>query len=129
MFDIRVVDTDSQSYRDRTPLAVLSSAKHEKKRKYSLACQTRRATFTPVCMSVNGMMGCGATAFLKWVADRLSAKWGKAYGSVMEWIRTRLSFATLMPHYYVFRGVTLVSAHWVLLMGHPLMMFKFCLLM
>ena len=76
-------------------IAVIDSAEHEKKRKYSLACQDRRATFTPLCMSVDGTIGCEATSFLKWVADQLSAKWNRAYASVMGWIWTRLSFAIL----------------------------------
>ena len=74
LFDIRVVDIDTQSYHHCTPSAVLSSAKHEKKRKYSPACQDRRAIFTLLCMLVGDMMGREATAFLKQVADRLSAK-------------------------------------------------------
>ena len=55
LFDIHVVDTDAQSYRNRTPLAVLCSAECDKKRKYSQACLDRRATFTPLCVSVDGM--------------------------------------------------------------------------
>ena len=74
LFDIRVVDTDAQSYWNRTPLAVLCSAECDKK-KYSQACLDRRATFTPLCVSVDGMMGPEATMFLKRIADLLSAKW------------------------------------------------------
>ena len=32
LIDIRVVITDAQTYRNRTPLAVLSSAEHDKKK-------------------------------------------------------------------------------------------------
>lgn len=45
--DIHIVDTDAQSYHDCTPLAVLCSAEHSKKQKYSQPCQDRRATFNP----------------------------------------------------------------------------------
>ena len=38
LFDIHVVDTDAQSYQSQTPLAVLSSAEGDKKKKYSKAC-------------------------------------------------------------------------------------------
>ena len=95
LFDIRVVDTDAQSYRNRTPLAVLCSAECDKKRKYSQACLDQRATFTPLCVSVDGMMGHEAAVFLKQIADLLSAKWETDYGLVMGWIWTRLSFAIL----------------------------------
>ena len=54
-----------------------STAEHDKKQKYSQAYQDRRATFTPLFMSVDGMLGCEATAFLKWISDMLwlSGKW------------------------------------------------------
>ena len=92
LFDICVVDTDTQSYWNQTPLAVLSSAECDKKNKYSQACQDQRATFTPLCVSVDGTAGHEATAFLQQITDLLSAKWTMDYGLVMGWIRTRLSF-------------------------------------
>ena len=64
LFDIRVVDTDVQYYQNRTSLAVLSSAECDKKKKYSQACQDWRATFTPLYVPVDGVMGHGATAFI-----------------------------------------------------------------
>ena len=57
LFDIRVVDTDARSYLARSLRDVLCSAEGEKKRKYLQACQNRRATFTPLCVSVDGMLG------------------------------------------------------------------------
>ena len=104
LFDIRVVDTDAQSYRNRTPLAVLCSAECDKKRKYLQACLDRRATFTPLCVSVDGMMGHEAAMFLKRIADLLSAKWETDYGLVMGWIRTRLSFVILRATLLCNRG-------------------------
>ena len=62
------------SYHDHTPLAVLCSAEHNKKLKYSQACQDRKATFTPLVLSVDGMIGCEAAAFFRRIADLLSAK-------------------------------------------------------
>ena len=57
LFDIRVVDTDARSYCARSPKDVLGTAEGEKKRKYLQVCQDRRATFTPLCVSVDGMLG------------------------------------------------------------------------
>ena len=65
LFDIRVIDTNTQSYQDGTPLAV--------KQKYSQTCRDRKATFTPLCVSADDMSGCEATDFLKLVGDILSA--------------------------------------------------------
>ena len=56
LFDIRVVDTDARSYLARSPRDVLCSAEGEKKCKYLQACKNRRATFTPLCVSVDGML-------------------------------------------------------------------------
>ena len=63
LFDIRIVDTDAQSYCSRPPMDVLSAAEEEKKRKYQSACNDRRALFTPICVSVDGMMGKKAGVF------------------------------------------------------------------
>ena len=68
LFDICMVDIDAQSCCNHTPLAVLSPAKHEKKRKYSQGCQNKRATFTHLCVSVDVMMGHETAAFIKHIS-------------------------------------------------------------
>ena len=74
--DIQLVDTDTHSYQNQAPLAVLSSAEHNKK-KYSQACQDQRTTFTSLCMSIDSTMGneLHCTAFLQQNSDLLSKKW------------------------------------------------------
>ena len=59
MLDIRVIDTDAQSYAyaSRTVDAVVCSAEQEKKRSYSAAVEERRATFTAFVVSVDGVLG------------------------------------------------------------------------
>ena len=52
LFVIRVTDTDAQSYLNHTPKEVLETAEKEKKKKYSMACEKRRASFTPLCMEL-----------------------------------------------------------------------------
>ena len=56
MFDIRVVDIDAWSYRTRSPCDVLGSAE-VKKCKYLQGCHNQRATFTLLCVSVDGILG------------------------------------------------------------------------
>ena len=104
IFDVRIVDTDAPSYSSRTPQAVIQSAEVEKKRKYSSACQARRASFTPLCFSVDGVLGSEANFFLKRLADQLAMKWEKSYGVVMCWVRTRLAFAILRATMLCVRG-------------------------
>ena len=83
LLDIRVVDTDARSYRARSPHDVLGSAEVEKKCKYLQACQDRRATFTPLCVSVDGMLGSEAEFFVKRLGDFLAMRWERPYSVVM----------------------------------------------
>ena len=62
LFDIRIVDTDAPSYRSRTSQDILRSAELDK-RKYLQACQDCRASFTPICVSVDGLLGEGSRFF------------------------------------------------------------------
>ena len=104
LFDIRIVDTDARSYCSRPPMDVLFAAEEEKKRKYQSACNDRRAQFTPICVSVDGMMGKEAGVFVKRLADRLSRKWNCNYSTVLGWIRTHLTFAILRATILCLRG-------------------------
>ena len=61
------------SYRSRTPQDVLRTAESVKKRKYLQACLDRRASFTPLCMSVDGLLGKEAEFFLYRLDDFLAA--------------------------------------------------------
>ena len=92
VFDVRVVDMDAPSYRLRLPETVLCSAEVQEK-KYTTACVARCASFTPLCFSVDGMLGTEANFILNRLADRLSSKWEKPYSLVMGWVHARLSFA------------------------------------
>ena len=65
LFDIRVVDTDAQSFLYHAPNRFLLNAEMEQKNKYAEACAARRAYFTPLCFSVDGLAGSEAKCFLK----------------------------------------------------------------
>ena len=93
LFDIRVVDNDARSYLSQSPGAVLASAEAEKNRKYYDACTERRATFTPLCFSVDGLAGDEAACFLKHLARSLSINWERHHGEILEWLQARLEFA------------------------------------
>ena len=97
-------NTDAPSYRSRSPETVLRGAEVEKKKKYTAACLARRASFTPLCCSVDGMLGTEANFFLRRLADQLSSKWEKPYSSVMGWVQARLSFTILRATMICVRG-------------------------
>ena len=46
-------------------------------------------------MSVDGILGCEAMAFLKRIGDMFSAKWDVDYGTVIRLVYARLSFVIL----------------------------------
>ena len=104
LFDVRVMDTDAPSYCDCSPQAVLGSAEAEKKRKHLEPCLACHADFTPLCFSIDGMLGSEANCFLRRLADRLCAKWERSYSSVVGWVRSRPSFAVLRATMLCVRG-------------------------
>ena len=104
LFDIRIIDTDARSYLDRPPLDVLSAAESEKKKKYHHACSDRRALYTPLCISVDGLLGGEAAVFVKRIAERLSSNWDHNYSQVLGWIRTHLTFSILCATILCLRG-------------------------
>ena len=104
LFDIRVTDTDASSYGAHTPSVILRNAEREKKNKYSRACQERRAIFTPLCLSVDGLMGSEASFFVKRIADRLAVRWHTNYSTITSWVRTRIQFAVLRAAILCLRG-------------------------
>ncbi|KAL5506022.1 hypothetical protein EMCRGX_G007585 [Ephydatia muelleri] len=83
LLDVRVIDTDAQSYASRTVDAVLCSAEQEKKRKYSAAVEDRRASFTPFVVSVDGVLGHDAQHLMKRLCDQIAVKWEKSHSEVM----------------------------------------------
>ena len=95
LFNIRFVDTDAPSYSHRDVAAILSTAEEEKKRKYCDAAEVRHASFTPLVVSVDGVLGREAECFVKLLAENITIKWKRSYPKVAGWIRSRLSFAIL----------------------------------
>ena len=79
LFDIRVTDTDAQSYLHHAPESVLFQAETVKKQKYSAAATARRAHFTPLCFSVDGLAGSEAICLIKRLATGLSSRWERSY--------------------------------------------------
>jgi hypothetical protein len=104
LLDIRVINTDAESYRSRPVQCVLTNAENEKKRKYKTACEESRSAFTPFITSTDGVLGNEAQFFIKHLAERLAGKWQRSYSAVMSWTRVRLSFAILRATCQCIRG-------------------------
>jgi hypothetical protein len=104
LFDVRVMDTDAMSYASTSPQNALSNAEQVKKAKYAAACEQRRASFTPFVVSVDGVLGKEATAFIQRLSSSLAAKWQTSYSTTCSWVQTRLSFAVLRATNQCVRG-------------------------
>ena len=64
LFDVRVIDTHAKSYVGCTPQSVLEKPlKKEKKPKYLNTCEEKHVSFTPLCLSVDGLIGNEAKTF------------------------------------------------------------------
>ena len=79
LLDVRVVDTDAQSYASRTVDAVLCSAE-------------------------DGVLGHDAQHLMKRLCDQIAVKWEKSHSEVMGWVRARMDFAILRATNLCLRG-------------------------
>jgi hypothetical protein len=104
LFDVRVIDSDAPSYLNLSPSHVLKIAERDKKNKYNLACEGRHATFTPLCMTVDGLLGDECKSFLKHLSDFLSTKWEKPYHITYSWVKTKISFSLIRATNLCIRG-------------------------
>ena len=95
LFDVRVVDTDAPSHHTRSPEAILESGAKEKKRVYEQAVVEQRGNFTPIVLSVDGLLHREAEHFLKRIAANLAHKWEKPYSQTCGYVRARLAFAII----------------------------------
>ena len=102
--DIRVTDTDAESFKLKSVLQVLKSQEMDKKRKYKKPCEERRWHFTPFICSVDGALGKEALGFLKRLAHKLAIKWHSNYSVVMGFVRARVSLAIVRATSLCIRG-------------------------
>jgi hypothetical protein len=93
--DIRVADTDAESFKIKSVLQVLKTRETEKNRKYKKDCEERRWHFAPFVCSVDGALGKEALGFLTRLAHKLVVKWHSSYSVVMGFVRARLSLSIL----------------------------------
>jgi hypothetical protein len=77
----------------------------EKKTKYlQRIIQVEKANFSPFVMSTTGGIAPEATAFLKKLAQKLSAKLNQSYPNIMGYLRRKLRFELLKTTLMAVRG-------------------------
>ena len=93
VFDVRITDTDAESYLKTAPWKLLQEHKREKKKKYLDLCHEAHRHFTPLVYSIDGMEGKEAIAARKQLGAKLAAKWGRHYSQVCSMVKSRIGFA------------------------------------
>ena len=61
-------------------------------------------TFTPIVLTVKGVMGQECNTFHKSLAEKLSKKKGEKYDDIIRYIRVKLSFLVLKASLLCLRG-------------------------
>ena len=102
--DVKVVDTDAASYRDKDPMKVLELAERGKKRKYLKACLENRRHFTPFVVSADGLLGREANTYLRRIAALLAVKWDRPYSQVCGFVKARMAIAIVRATSRTLRG-------------------------
>ena len=104
-FDIRTTNADSASQRSKTIKSILKSHEQEKKRQYNArVMEVEQGTFTPIVVTVKGVVGQEGNRFHKALADKISEKTGEKYEDVTRLIRTKVSFLVLRAALLCLRG-------------------------
>jgi hypothetical protein len=87
IYDVRITDTQSCSYRNKDYQKVLAQQEKEKKNQYLQPCLEMRKDFTPLVYSVDGITGREAKNAEKHLAYHLSEKWHKQFPQMVYYVR------------------------------------------
>eukprot|EP00978_Attheya_sp_CCMP212_P019465 scaffold54527_cov24-Attheya_sp.AAC.2 len=109
--NVRICDTDSNSYLSSTPEKVLRKKELEKKKKYLQPCLDSRRDFTPCVLLVDGMLATEAKELNKRLAGKIANRWKTTYPKVCGWVNARISIATLRATHLCLRGSRVPIKH------------------
>ena len=93
-FDVKVFNAYALRYRTQSLKSSFVANEREKKRHYNdRIIKVDHGSFTPLIFSMNGGMGVEAEHFFKALANLLADKSDSYTSDIMNWIRTKISFA------------------------------------
>ena len=101
LFDIRIVNADAPSYATLSLESLFSKHRDEKKVKYNVAAELRRAPFTPKIATCDGIFDHEAKVYMKRLATLLSSKWSQSYSRIYGVSKQECKFATFALLAYV----------------------------
>ena len=93
-FDVKVFNPYAKSYRKRPPSQIFTQMEQLKRRSYEQRVRDiEHGTFTPLIFAATGGFGRAASVMYRRLASQLAEKWKEPYGTVMGWLRCRISFS------------------------------------
>ena len=107
---MRVVNTDANSYWEKSPEKFLEEAEKSKKKMYLEACLQQRRNFSPFVASIDGLLGVEAMTTLKRIASRLASKWRQSYSKTCGYVMSRIAITLVRATHRCIRG-SMVPAH------------------
>jgi hypothetical protein len=103
IFDVRITDNQSCSYRNKD-YWILAQQEKEKKNQYLCPCLEMRKDFTPLVYSVNGIAGREAKNAEKHLTYHLLEKWHKQLPQMVYYVRIQMAIAVVRANSLLIRG-------------------------
>ena len=94
-FDNRIMNADAPSYISKDWNTVAQIAAREKHRKYDVAAEDLRGSFTPLICSCDGVLHREFLSFQKRLSHALAEKWSKSLSQVTAWVRIKIQFSII----------------------------------
>ena len=104
LFDVCIVNADSNSLKHLSISAIFNQRKSEKKERYEDAAKARKATFTPIIASCDAAFDHEAEIYIKRLAVILSKKWRNSYSRTVGFLRARMQICILRSTSLCIRG-------------------------
>ena len=104
LFDICICNADAPSYQGKSIDSVFNEHKDFKRKKYAEAAEHKRASFSPILATCDGVFDFEAKAYTRQLAVLLSKKWSKSYAEVHGWIKARMQICIIRSVSLCLRG-------------------------
>ncbi len=104
-FDVKFTNAEADFQRHRSVKSILQSCEQAKKTAYNVrVMEIEQGTFTPIILTVKGVMGPEANRYHKTLASKIAEKTGERYDDVTRIIRVKISFLVLRAALLCLRG-------------------------
>ena len=104
-FDVRIFNPFASTHLNQSLTSSFISNEKEKKRKYNQrVIDIEHGSFTPLVMSAYGGCSRETEIFIKMLAEKLSTKKDIIVCKIINWIRTKISFAIVRSAILCLRG-------------------------